>query len=422
MKRDGSITATIDYSELGKYYTDSLEGRELFEGKYIRQNKKKKPYKKEDFLSVNNPQEIEIKKFLKDLKVKNLKLGMIRYAAGGAIPVLKIKKKQYVLMIRKSKDASVHGEHLTTASGLSEKWEEILNPTLLIGREFLEEVIIFDRNLQKHFNVIISASKKPKKKQMENTREPEKDKDFYKYLSNYDDYFGEISGNGLKEIPYPKKYQRLIKFIGNKNVEEVEIEGKVIPLGNDRIELSKKLKKEIGRKIKNKLKGPAGNKIIGKVIIDSAYGAVDLIGAVKISFGEEISGPEDIRILDFDTDEKSGKFLRREMFLVDLRNLKKLINGECFDCSIYSVSSKPKNNKIKSNKIVANYNLIKGHYECPALSPPLRGSLDACYNKLSKKKKKNIEFKYDASQQFLVDSVTQIQENDHNKVSYGQIA
>ncbi|MEM3186067.1 MAG: hypothetical protein QXQ39_05225 [Conexivisphaerales archaeon] len=414
-----NIVATISYSDLGQYYTNGLEGRELFEGKYIRtKDTANQEYKSKDFLSVNNPQEIDIKKFLKDLN-GNLTLGMIRYSAGGAIPILQIQEKKYVLMIRKQKEASVHGEHLTTASGLSETWEELLNPNLLIGREFLEEVIIFDRNLKNHFNVKLS---------FDTTMQLSKDK-FEEYLRNHK-YLGNYSNMQQAEYPYPEKYKKLKELICNRaddDIEEVEIEGNVEALGEDEIILKKELKDEIKKNINNqndKSSKNIGNnneddsdeKIVGKVVIDSAYGAIDLIGMIKISFDKykSIKSPEDLRILDFDTDEDTGKFSHREIFLVDLDNLKKLIEAKPFDCSIYSVS-------VNDDKLAANYSKILAHYKCPALSPPLRGTLDSCYNKLKDNSSSNIEFKYDASQQYLVDSVTLMQEIDSEVVSFGQI-
>ncbi|MEM0288210.1 MAG: hypothetical protein QXG05_08615 [Nitrososphaerota archaeon] len=414
-----NIVATISYSDLGQYYTNGLEGRELFEGKYIRtEDTANQEYKSKDYLSVNNPQEIDIKKFLKDLN-GNLALGMIRYSAGGAIPVLQIQEKKYVLMIRKQKEASVHGEHLTTASGLSETWEELLNPNLLIGREFLEEVIIFDRNLKNHFNVKLS---------FDTTMQLSKDK-FEEYLRNHK-YLGNYSNMQQAEYPYPEKYKKLKELICNRaddDIEEVEIEGNVEALGEDEIILKKELKDEIKKNINNQNNKSSKNignnneddsdeKIVGKVVIDSAYGAIDLIGMIKISFDKykSIKSPEDLRILDFDTDEDTGKFLHREIFLVDLDNLKKLIEAKPFDCSIYSVS-------VNDDKLAANYSKILAHYKCPALSPPLRGTLDSCYNKLKDNSSSNIEFKYDASQQYLVDSVTLMQEIDSEVVSFGQI-
>ncbi|MEM4091063.1 MAG: hypothetical protein QXQ46_10075 [Thermoplasmatales archaeon] len=411
LERDkNDIIATISYSDLGQYYTNSLEGRELFEGKYIRtEDTANQKYKSKDFLSVNNPQEIDIKKFLKGLN-GNLTLEMLRYSAGGAIPVLVIQKKPYVLMVRKQKEASVHGEHLTTASGLSETWEEVLNPNLLVGREFLEEIIIFDRDFKRHFNIELNFGK---------NKQLSKDK-FEEYLKNHG-YLGKCLNT--QEVPYPDKYDRLKKLIGDKAnaIKEVKIKGNVKALGEDKIVLDENLKGEANEKIKEWLKDRGKNfsvydeKIVGKVVIDSAYGAIDLIGMIKISFKKykSIKGPEDLRILDFDTDEDTGKFLHREIFLVDLDNLKNLIEGELFDCSIYSVSL--------HDKLAANYSLIKGHYKCPALSPPLRGTLDSCYNKLKDNSSSNIGFKYDASQQYLVDSVTLMQEIDSDVVSFGQI-
>ena len=158
LKRNGSvINATIGLSPLGDYYTDSQDGRELFEGKHIYTDIKGCNVCR-DFLSVNNLQEAEIKKFLNG-DLKQIELQMIRYAAGGAITVLKINGKEYVLLIRRDESASVHGGHLTTASGLSETVEELMDPTLLIGREFLEEVIIFDRNFKRHFNIEFEKEK-----------------------------------------------------------------------------------------------------------------------------------------------------------------------------------------------------------------------------------------------------------------------
>ncbi|MGC8618776.1 MAG: hypothetical protein ACP5UZ_08620, partial [Thermoplasmata archaeon] len=190
---NGKVRAEISPSKPGCYVAVDGKGRGLFEGTYIGL----------DLVSVNNPQEIGIKEFLNGIE-EELELKVIRFAAGGAIPILKLGDgKNYVVLIRRDENAPVHPQHFTTASGLSETFDELMDPRLIIGREFLKEIAIFacsDEKITKHYNVRLGAEEKE-----------DGYKDIYiKYFNRY--YTGlqsNLPENEEDRHPYYDKYQKL---------------------------------------------------------------------------------------------------------------------------------------------------------------------------------------------------------------------
>ncbi|MGC8618775.1 MAG: hypothetical protein ACP5UZ_08615 [Thermoplasmata archaeon] len=125
----------------------------------------------------------------------------------------------------------------------------------------------------------------------------------------------------------------------------------------------------------------------GNVVIDSASGAIDLIGAIEIEL-RDIECPENLIIADFDTkpgeDVKEPVFLHRDIYLLDKENLSKLIKGDPFNCHVYFV-----------DEGWINHQVVLGHFMNPAMPPPLRDSMLACYAFLSGKNIEDIGYGYD---------------------------
>jgi hypothetical protein len=308
---------SLDFTKKKYIAAFGKDGRALLEGR------------DPDYSSFNIPWEKEAKKFLL-MKEDELQL-RCRWAAGGAIPVLKFKNgDRYVALIRRGKKAPIHQYHLTTASGLSEYPEELIDPRIIIGREFGEEIILINKS-----GVIYKYDFKLSQGQKENKEVEEQINEYYK-----DEYKNKIKSfkNELK------------KNYGIKKIDgEIYVGAKIIPLGEDIIEINLDENKR---------------KITGACVLDPIFGAVDVIGAVEVEL--DVEEPSEIQILNFDTIKKKppkGKyeFINDNIFLIkidDKEDLRNLIEGKKFRCTIF-------HKQLKREK--------------PLLTPPLRATLTKCY-------------------------------------------
>lgn len=347
----GDIDADIylaDKNE-GEYIcTNNMEGREIFRGTILDR----------DFFSLNVPGEREIKKFL-SYEINQMYTDAVRWTAGGALPVIKLNGKHYFVMEKRSRTAPVYPNHLNNFAGLSETIEEVINPRLIIMREFYEELLIFDSNFDHRFYA------KPSKNQYS-----ERD---IKYL----DKFGnpeKIEGKSKYKIAYAALKKKM-----GKEPETKEISSEIKFLGRD----SFTLHFENGREHREE---------DTFLVIDPVNGAIDEIAAVLIDFdsespGDAVESLEDLRFVFFDhqkTNEKdydfrfngsNHAFLLNEIYLVDLDNLRELIKGNRFRATLYHT--------IKDGDRIESLHPNPVALKKPALSTQLRQALIRAYNAFS---------------------------------------
>jgi hypothetical protein len=310
---------SLDFAKKKYIAAFDKDGRKLLEGRDL------------DYSSFNIPWERKAKKFLL-MKENKLQL-LCRWAAGGAIPILKFKNgDRYVALIRRGKEAPTHQYHFTTASGLSEYPEELIDPRIIMGREFGEEIIIINKS-----GIIY-------KYRFKLSRSEKRDEKVENLIQRYyeEEYKGKIESfkNELKENYGIKKID-----------EEKYVEAEIISLGEDIIEINLNENKK---------------SIKGACVLDPIFGAVDVIGAVEVEL--DVEEPSEIQVLNFDTREKKpskGKyeFLNENIFLIKMdyneEGLRNLIEGEKFRCIVF-------HKQLKREK--------------PLLTPPLRATLVSCYN------------------------------------------
>ena len=350
---DGKKECIFAWNENGRSFLEGRIGGKVY---YIKKDSELIE-KEEEYISFNNPWEREARRFLlgKDKEQKDKELTMpCRWAAGGAIPVLEFNENEkYVVLIRRDEKAPIHPQHFTTASGLSENPIELIDPRIIIGREFGEEIIIFNKKTKRFYkyNFICPGDEDVGRKVQE----------------LYEMEYKEKIDNFKEQLKSKKKIDAKIENSTDKDYVDAEI----IPLGEDVININLGLYEK---------------SIKGACVLDPIFGAIDVIGAVKVKFNKVKSRDEihvdDIHVFDFDTTKKkvTGReekleFLFRNIFLIKIDDLGDLIKGEEVKCYIHD------------------------SYKCkkPLLTPPLRGTLISLYNLYNPKDKKD-KYEYDYSE------------------------
>ncbi len=362
---DGNIKAKINLVDDNKYTcTNNGDGRKIFEGTIL----------DKDVFSLNVPEEKDIKKFLSYEKI-SVDINAFRWAAGGAIPVVKINGKYYFVMERRSSAAPVHQNHLGTFSGLSETLDEVKNPKLIIMREFYEELLIFDKSFEHRFYALPDH------------RTYNKD-DELRYLDIYGNLEDEKRNNKYT-IAYAGLKQKIKKYV-NPDPKPINIKTKLKSLGKDSFTI----------KLINEEKTENNTFLV----LDPVHGAVDEIASILIDFDEKENGNlvkdlvkdvGDLRFVFFDhykaaknedadfiigekPNESKYIFLLNDIYLVDLKNLGQLIKGNKFDALLYHCIRRDGSIECLHPNPVA--------LKKPALNPPLRQSLIRAYNVFSDEK------------------------------------
>ncbi len=326
------LEATINVGNSGEvennkndwmYVAINGKARDIFEGKNLNG----------DFPSLGIPEETELKKFLSK-STESVEVKAFRYIAGGSLPVLELRNgARYAILIRRDENAPTDSECFTTSTGLCEYPKEWEDPRFTIAREFYEEIQIFSSDLRYHYN--------PKFKFFDEDENEELKK-----------FFGMVT----KE--YRGKFKRLKTELGAMNFCEKDIEASIVQLGTDTMTI--KLPNSTSKKT-----------ITGQLVLDPVSGALDLVGSVylKLCDVDELS---QLKIVDFDT-EAQGKFLFREIHLIDGTNLRRLIEGEDFYTSVFIRT-------YDGSKVIINYIESVKYNKYPRLTAPLRGAMVNCYN------------------------------------------
>jgi hypothetical protein len=206
-----------------------------------------------------------------------------RVSAGGAVLILDCVDGPYIAVGMKDADASIHPLHLVPASGLSERPEAWLDPELIVAEECAEEMQIISSDRSAFLRLEFAVELDPRTRHLDELVLDTQLKGYKRWRSLRPDF------------PLPDQRDAVhasLQVLGQDQV--CSIWGTRRPVGS-----------------------------VGCVVIDAQYGAIDLMGAVRVRTGRPLA---DVVLLDGEV--VGDRLLDRDIFVFAPEEFAKLVFTE----------------------------------------------------------------------------------------------
>ncbi|MCL4407093.1 MAG: hypothetical protein M1521_00440 [Thermotogae bacterium] len=249
------------------------------------------------------------------------------------------KKDTYFFTILRTPPA-IHAGYLTLSNGVGECEIDLTNPYAMVGSEPAEEIIVFVKD-HKRYKIALPDVKKIFDLDYSNSLITE---------NSENSIIGDINSKIKAEKRKHTENKFLKKYSNDGMIIEVPSYIFTLPIN----ELVIKKGNEEDKKFK------------GTIVVDPQYGAIDFLGFLVMDFSQLKLSLDDIYFIDGEEDDedKGHNFLGRPIYLLNFKDIPKLMNGNNIEIRRASFGTLSGNNVINTKN---NLYISK-----PLMTPELR--------------------------------------------------